>query len=182
MLVIAGAGHAFCAGSDLEAVAAAKRRGARFDELRPLVGRGHAIVTRAAGLPFPTIAAINGPAIGAGLALALACDVRLASDQAVFGVNSPHLGLHPEWGVTYFLPRVVGLSKSLELCWTAETVDAAEALRIGLVTRVFPEAAFAAEVRLFTARVAAAPQTCARLAKRALGRSSQRSLAQCLDA
>ena len=139
-------------------------------------------MTRLAALPIPAIAALNGPAAGAGVGLALACDLRLASDQATFMAAHTRIGLHLGWGASYFLPRVVGLPKALELSWSTEIVDAAEALRVGLVNRVFASGVFADEVRLFAARLAAAPRNSVRLAKRALVRSAGSSLAQCLVA
>ena len=181
-LVITGAGRAFSAGGDVRHMAALKERGAPFDELRPLVEAGRTAIARLAALPFPTLAAVNGPAAGAGLNLALACDLRLASDQASFGESFVRIGLHPDWGGTYFLPRLVGLARALELCWTGEVVDAAEALRIGLVNRVVPHADLVPTATALAARLAAAPRASVRHAKQTLGAAFQRTLEQCLDA
>ncbi len=181
-LVITGAGRAFCAGGDIGHMAALKARGARFEELRPLVAAGRGAIERLAALPFPTIAAVNGPAAGAGLNLALACDLRIASAQASFGETFVRIGLHPDWGGTYFLPRLVGQARALELCWTGEVVDAAEALRIGLVNRVVAHDELVGAATALATRLAAAPRASVRLAKRTLGASFQRTLAQCLDA
>jgi 2-(1,2-epoxy-1,2-dihydrophenyl)acetyl-CoA isomerase len=181
-LVITGAGRAFCAGGDVQHMAALKERGAGFDALRPLIEAGRAAIERLAALPFPTIAAVNGAAAGAGLNLALACDLRIASDQASFGETFVRIGLHPDWGGTYFLPRVVGLARALELCWTGEVIDAAEALRIGLVNRVVPHAELATTAAALAGRLAAAPRASVRLSKRSLGAAFERTLAQCLDA
>jgi 2-(1,2-epoxy-1,2-dihydrophenyl)acetyl-CoA isomerase len=92
------------------------------------------------------------------------------------------IGLHPDWGGTYHLPRVIGLGKALELCWTGESIDAAEALRIGLVERVVPDDRLAEEVATLAARLAAAPATSVRLIKRSLRASLDRTLEQCLAA
>ncbi len=181
-LVITGAGRAFCAGGDVPHMVALKERGASFDAVRPLVEAGRAAIERLAALPFPTIAAVNGPAAGAGLNLALACDLRIASDQASFGETFVRIGLHPDWGGTYHLPRLVGLSRALELCWTGDVIEAAEALRIGLVNRLVPHAELVDTVTALAARLAAAPRASVRLAKRSLGAAFQRTLAQCLDA
>ena len=115
-----------------------KQRGAGFEALEKLLEAGSAAITRLAALPIPTLAAVNGVAAGAGLNLALACDLRIASDEATFGETFARVGLHPDWGGTYFLPRLVGLARAYEICWLGDMIDAQEALRIGLVNRVFP--------------------------------------------
>jgi 2-(1,2-epoxy-1,2-dihydrophenyl)acetyl-CoA isomerase len=182
VLVITGAGRAFCTGGDLREMAALRRERAGFESVKPLLESGRTIVTRLAGMRLPTIAAVNGPAAGAGLALALACDLRLASDEATFTQAHARLGLHCGWGASYFLPRLVGLARAYELSWSTKVTDAAEARRIGLVNHVFERAAFASEVRRFALRLAAASSFSVQHAKRALARSPQRSLEQCLDA
>ena len=182
VLVITGAGRAFCSGGDVSFMRELKGRDAAFAELEPLLELGRAIVTRIDALPFPTLAAVNGVAVGAGMNLALACDLRIASDQASFGETFVRIGLHPDWGGTHALPRLVGRSKALELCWTGDVIDAAEALRIGLVNRVVAHAQFAAEIDAFAAKLAASPQASVRAAKRSLRAAWARTLAQCLDA
>ena len=181
-LIVTGAGRAFCAGGDVQHMVGLKERGAGFDGLRPLIEAGRAAIAKLAALPFPTIAAVNGPAAGAGLNLALACDLRIASDQASFGETFVRIGLHPDWGGSYFLPRLVGLAHALELCWTGEVIDAAEALRIGLVNRVVPHAQLTGAASELGARLAAAPRASVRLAKQTLGAAFQRTLEQCLEA
>ena len=130
----------------------------------------------------PIVAGVNGVAAGAGLNLALACDVRWASERATFGETFARIGLHPDWGGTHALPRQVGLANALELCWLGEMIDAAEALRIGLVQRVFADDAFTSEVAARARRLADAPVTSITFAKRTLGASLARTLDQCLDA
>src|SRR5436309_772914 len=168
-LVITGAGRAFSAGGDVHHMAGLKASGESFAAVRPLLELGRAAILRLASLPFPTIAAVNGPAAGAGLNLALACDLRIASDQATFGETFVRIGLHPDWGGTYFLPRLVGLARALELCWTGELISAAEALRIGLVERVVPHDELSAAARALADRLAASPAASVRLMKRTLG-------------
>jgi 2-(1,2-epoxy-1,2-dihydrophenyl)acetyl-CoA isomerase len=182
VLVLTGAGRAFSAGGDIQHMIELRRQGAGFEGLEPLLAAGRAVVTAIDRLPIPTIAAVNGPAAGAGLNLALACDLRIASEQATFGETFARIGLHPDWGGSYTLPRRVGLSKALELCWTAEVIDAAEALRIGLVDRVVSHDRFAAEVEALATRIAAAPPASVQLAKQTLRASLHRTLEQCLDA
>lgn len=182
VLVITGAGRGFCAGGDVKHLAELKRREAGFDEFRPLLDAGNAAIARIDALPFPVVAAVNGPAAGAGMNLALACDLRIASDQASFGETFARIGLHLDWGGAYFLPRLVGTAKALELAWLAEIIDAHEALRIGLVNRVVSHAEFESEVARLAARLAAASATSVRLAKRTLRAAWDRTLAQCMAA
>ena len=181
-LVITGAGRAFSAGGDLRFMVDLKEKGAGYEGLQPLVEGGGAAVARVAALPFPTIAAVNGPAAGGGLNLALACDLVVASDQATFGQTFVRIGLHLDWGGSWSLPRRVGLAKALELCWTGDMIDAREALRIGLVEHVWAHDRFAAEVKTLASRLAAAPQTSVRLAKQSLRAGVERTLPQCLAA
>ncbi|HTO90860.1 MAG TPA: enoyl-CoA hydratase [Candidatus Sulfotelmatobacter sp.] len=180
VLVITGAGRAFCSGGDVKHMAALKRGGAPPDALTPLLAAAERVITKLAALPIPTIAAINGPAAGAGLNLALACDLRLASEQATFVESFVRIGLVPDWGGTYFLPRFVGLARALELIWLGESIDANEAQRLGLVSHVWPPASFERSWREFAARLAASPATSVRLAKRLLRDSRHRALAECL--
>ncbi len=181
-LVITGAGRAFCAGGDVGHMTALKAAEAPFEELEPLLERGGDVVTRIAALPFPVIAAVNGTAAGAGLNLALACDVRIASEQATFGATFVRIGLHPDWGGSYFLPRRTGLAEALLLCWTGDVIDAAEALRVGLVERIAGHDRVLDEAQALARRLAAAPRASVRAVKRSLRASDQRTLAECLDA
>lgn len=182
VLVVTGAGRAFSSGGDVHHMASLADRGAGFDEVRPLLEAGRRVVERLAALPIPTLAAVNGVAAGAGLNLALACDLRVASDQATFGETFVRIGLHPDWGGSWFLPRLVGEAKAKELCWLGDVVDAAEALRIGLVQRVVPHARFDDEVRAIVRRLAAAPATSVREAKRTLSVAVSRTLRESCDA
>jgi len=182
VLIITGAGRAFSAGGDIQHMVALKERDARYEEFLPMLEAGRLAVRRLATLGIPTLAAINGAAAGGGLNLALACDLRIASERATLGETFVRLGLHIDWGGAYYLPRLVGLAKALELCWLGDMIDAAEALRIGLVNRVVPHEGFMDEVRSWALRLAGAPQTSVRLTKRTLVASLQRSLGECLDA
>jgi 2-(1,2-epoxy-1,2-dihydrophenyl)acetyl-CoA isomerase len=182
VLVLTGAGRAFCAGGDVKHMVALKEREESFEALRALLEAGRRVVGTLASLPFPTVAAVNGPAAGAGMNLALACDLRVAADGATFTESFVKIALHADWGGSYFLPRAVGTSRALELCWLGEPVDAAEALRIGLVSHVWPAAEFEREWRALAARLAAAPVTSVRLAKETLRASASRSLDECFEA
>lgn len=182
VLVITGAGRAFCAGGDVAFMVGLKERRSGYDGLAPLVGAGGRAIARLASLPFPTIASVNGAAAGGGCNLALACDLRIVSDRASFGESFVRIGLHADWGGTFFLPRLVGTARALELCWLGDLIDAAEAMRIGLVNRVVPHDRLAEETRALAVRLAAAPQTSVRAAKRNLRASWWRTLEECLEA
>jgi enoyl-CoA hydratase/carnithine racemase len=182
VLVVTGAGKGFCSGGDVQHMVALKQRGAGFDALSPLLETGRAIVTRLAAFEIPVIAAVNGVAAGAGCNLALACDVRLASSEARFGETFVKIGLHPDWGGTWSLTRLAGTAAALDLCWTGELIGADEALRLGLVQRVYAAAEFDAGWRGYAARLAAAPATSVRAVKRTLLAAAARGLAECLDA
>src|SRR2546428_9072706 len=131
--------------------------------------------------PKPVIAAINGAAAGAGMNLALACDLRLASTAAKFSQAFVKRGLHPDWGGTYFLPRVVGMAKACELIFTGEIIDAQEALRLGVVNAVYaPEELMSAAYEL-ARKIAAGPPVAIRLAKRALYHNAETDLRGALE-
>lgn len=182
VLVITGAGKGFCSGGDVQHMVELKERGAGFEALHPLLEAGQAIVTRLAAFEIPVIAAVNGVAAGAGCNLALACDVRLASSEARFGETFVRIGLHVDWAGVHHLPRMVGTANALDLCWTGDLIDAPEALRLGLVQRVWPSEQFAQRWRAYAAQLAAAPQASVRASKRALRASFARTLEQNLEA
>jgi 2-(1,2-epoxy-1,2-dihydrophenyl)acetyl-CoA isomerase len=176
VVVVTGAGRAFCSGGDVGHMLALRSREDGADEIRALLDAGSRAVARLAALPVPTIAAVNGVAAGAGANLAIACDLRIASDEARFGETFVKIGLQPDWGGTHHLPRLVGLAKALELAWTGGLIDAAEALRIGLVNRVVPHAAFAGAVRELALELAAAPQNAVHAIKRTMRAGATASL------
>lgn len=182
VLVLTGAGTGFCSGGDVKHMVDLKARGAGFAALSPLLDAGRAIVTRLAALEIPVIAAVNGVAAGAGCNLALACDVRLASSAARFAETFVRIGLHPDWGGTFHLPRLIGMAPALDLSWTGDLIGSDDALRLGLVQRVFPAGTFVKQWREYAVRLAAAPATSVRAAKRTLRAAPGRTLEQCLDA
>lgn len=175
VVVITGAGRAFSAGADVEAMADLLER-ADDEAFAALVNAGRRVVRRLRKIPQPVVAALNGPAAGAGASLALACDLRIASDRASIGFTFGRIGLHPDWGATYFLPRVVGLGRATELLVSARMVDAAEAERIGLFTRVVPEERFDAAVRALAEELAAKPPLALAALKRTLARTFESDL------
>lgn len=137
-IVLTGAGRAFSAGGDLEMLEQKTKLSGEENRLR--MHKFYDSFLGILDLNVPLVAAINGHAIGAGLCLACACDIRVASGKAKLGFTFTRLGLHPGMGATYFLPRVVGVPMATELVLTGRVVEADEALRIGLVSRVVEDA------------------------------------------
>ena len=180
VLIITGAGRAFSAGAD---VAYMRELLDRHDVagFTDLVEVGREVVTEIRAVEKPVIAAVNGPAAGGGANLALACDIRIASDRASIGETFNRIGLHPDWGGTYFLPRIVGAAKALELIFTADLLGAAEAHRIGIFNRVVPHETLMSEARALALRLVAKPARALALAKRAVYASEGRVLAAQLD-
>ncbi len=180
VIVLTGAGRAFCAGADVNLL---RELIERQDEPR---GRalvdGMRLVARAIReAPQPVLCAVNGVAAGGGANLVLACDLRIAADTAQIGQVFMKIGLHPDWGGAYFLPRLVGASKALELFLGADMIGAAEAQRLGLVNRVVPAAALAEATRAWALAIAAAPPLAVRRAKRAVYLSERATLDEMLD-
>ncbi len=172
VIVITGAGKAFCAGADL---------GVLGTQGEQLVKAGKDIALTIRNAPKPVLAAVNGAAAGGGANLALACDYRLASDQASIGQVFHKLGLGPDWGGSYFLPRLTSISKALELVWSARMVPAAEALALGLFDRVVGADALRAEATKLAKQWAGMAPLAVRKAKAALYRSLHSTLEEMLD-
>ena len=179
VLVITGAGRAFCAGADVGYMQGLLGRRDQAG-LTALVEAGRAVVTTIRATPKPVIAAVNGPAAGGGANLALACDIRIASDLASIGQTFSRIGLHPDWGGTYFLPRLVGPSRALELMFTGRMVKAEEALRIGLFDRIVPHNALLAETSAMASSLAAQAPRALALAKAAVYASGDHTLEEML--
>ena len=156
-VLLTGAGRGFCAGQDLTEFGDAYRDGGRPDIERHLEETYHRLIPVIVELPKPVVCAVNGVAAGAGASLAIACDVRIASEAARFSQAFVKIGLVPDSGGTWLLPRVVGYAKALELSISGDMVDAATALQIGLVSRVVPADALAKEAADYAARLAALP-------------------------
>lgn len=166
VVVITGAGRAFCAGLDISAPTEIPTA-TLAERLDPYawVGRW---VQRVVACEKPVIAAVNGPAAGAGFGLALASDVRLMAASATMTAGYVRRGLSPDAGVSYFLPRHVGLARAADILLTGRDVDAAEAERIGLVAMVAPDDGFAAAVASYASRLAAGAPVAQALTKRLL--------------
>jgi 2-(1,2-epoxy-1,2-dihydrophenyl)acetyl-CoA isomerase len=180
VIVITGAGRGFCTGADVNYLKEIADRGDE-DALRELVEAGRAVVTAIREAPQPVIASVNGPAAGGGANLALACDIRIASDRAAIGQTFNRIGLHPDWGGTYFLPRLVGPAVAAELIFTGEMIDAQEAERLGIFNRVVPHEQLGSETGALARKLAAKPQLALRLAKTAVQASLSSSFQEMLD-
>lgn len=152
--MITGAGRAFCAGQDLKG-RTPEQKGSLGDSLRE---KYNPMIRQIRQMEKIVIAAVNGVAAGAGCNLALACDLRVASEDAKFIQSFVRVGLAPDSGGSFILPRLVGLSKAMELLLLGDTLDAKEAQRIGLVARVFSASEFAASARAIAEQVARAPR------------------------
>jgi enoyl-CoA hydratase/carnithine racemase len=173
VIVLTGAGRGFCSGADISLLSTLAEKGE--NELRRVrAAQDGAAQTQAAPSPNgarpdfqkkysyfpaltkPIIAAINGPAVGLGLVIALYCDIRLASDAARFGTAFARRGLIAEYGMAWMLPRLVGHANALDLLFSARMIDAAEAFHMGLANRVLPQATFAEDVQKYAAEIASA--------------------------
>ncbi|HEX6046326.1 MAG TPA: enoyl-CoA hydratase [Pyrinomonadaceae bacterium] len=175
VVVITGAGRAFCSGGDVAFMAELMDRG-DSDEFARILGAGRRVIAAIRSMTKPVIAAINGPAAGAGLNLALACDLRIAASNATFTQSFVKVGLHPDWGGTYFLPRLVTPNKACELFFLGDSIDAAEALRLNLVNKVVaPEELESATLQL-AERLRAAPPIAIAAVKQAIYMSGESSL------
>jgi enoyl-CoA hydratase/carnithine racemase len=179
VVVITGAGRAFCAGGDIRAMAALIEE-KDADEFSRLLGSARRVITAIRQMPKPVIASIGGPASGAGFNLALACDLRIASTDASFSQSFVKVGLHPDWGGTYFLPRLVTPNKACELFFLGETLDANEAQRLGIVNFVVEPAALETETRKLAERLRAAPAISIAAAKQAVYMSQTAELEEML--
>ena len=177
-IVLTGSGRAFCAGQDLKE---------RLEPDAPSLGeeltlRYNPIVRALRAAPQPVIAAVNGVAAGAGASLAFACDLRIASDGATFVLAFGRIGLVPDSGATWTLPRLVGAARAAEIALLGDAVSADDALRIGLVSRVVPADSLAGEAATMAARLAALAPGATALTKQALAAAFDRDLDAALDA
>ena len=166
VLVVTGSGRGFCSGTDLIAAAAAAGKappgGSRSERLRSRFLATAAILA----CPKPSIAAVNGVAAGGGLSLSLACDIRIASQEARFSAIWSRRALVPDFGCSHLLPHIVGMSKALELMYTGEIIDAQEALAIGLVSQVVAAEELMPTAMALAERIAKGPPIAIELAKR----------------
>ena len=198
VIVLTGAGRGFCAGSDMSLLSAVAERGLDYRDLddpgREQVLRDGANRREGAAPDFqkkysyfpaigkPVIAAINGPVVGLGLVITLYCDLRLASDASRFSTTFARRGLIAEYGMAWMLPRVIGIANALDLLFSARTIDAPEALRMGLVNRVFPQETFLEKTQEYAQELAStvSPRSL-RIIKRQVYEAMSQPLAEAFD-
>jgi 2-(1,2-epoxy-1,2-dihydrophenyl)acetyl-CoA isomerase len=176
VVVITGEGKAFCSGQDLKSGAGSKR-----SFLDSLHKRYNPIIRAIRNLPKPVIARLNGVAAGAGCSLALACDVIVAADDAVLTEVFINIGLVPDSGSSYFLPRLVGMARAFELATMGTKIKAADAASIGLVNKAVPADKLDEAVRAYTTYYAAAPTKSIGIIKKMLNKSATSTLDEMLD-
>lgn len=186
VVVLTGTGRCFSAGADLKPVSKEERRRTEApsfpgDAGGDILDRANRCILRLRQLPKPVLGSIHGDAVGIGCSLALATDLRIASDTARFGVVFSRLGLGPDGGASGLLRELVGTAKALELLYTGDLVDAGEALRLGLVNRVVPADELAHATRELTERLARGPTLAHGAAKAAVYASADLPFASLLD-
>jgi 2-(1,2-epoxy-1,2-dihydrophenyl)acetyl-CoA isomerase len=179
VIVVTGSGRAFCAGGDVSNMA--KDTGRSLEENIDGLRAWQELSWLLYSIPKVTIAAVNGFAMGAGLGVALACDLRIASDQAKFGAAYAKVGFGGDFGTTWLLTHYAGAPKAKELMFLGDMIDASEAHRLGLVNRVVPHDQFDSEVRQWAARIAAGPLTSFRYMKANINLASHTDFRTLLD-
>ena len=181
VMIVTGAGKGFCSGGDVKAMSERKESGSGRPLMEKVAPGRDRTVLALRDAPKPVIAAVNGAAAGAGFNLALCCDIRLASTAAKFSQAFVKRGLHPDWGGTYFLPRVVGTAKACELIFTGAIIDAAEALELGIVSAVHPPEELMPAALTLARKIADGPPIAIRLAKRGIYHNLECDLRQALE-
>ena len=182
VVVLTGAGRGFCAGGDVKAMAEGSEMAGTTLEERAQGLRSRMEVSRwLHEMPKPTIAMVRGAAAGAGLSLALACDMRVAGDSARFGTAFARVGYSGDFGGSFFLTQLVGTAKARELYYTAELIDAPQALGLGLVNRVVPDARLEEETLALASRIAKGPRVALRYMKRNMNAAESGTLKDMLD-
>lgn len=179
VIVVTGTGDSFCSGADLAGLRDAEN--CAIDHKNMLWEQIHRVALIMEDIDKPIIAAVNGIAVGAGMDMALMCDLRFVADTARFSEGYIRIGVVPGDGGCYFLPRLVGVAKALELFWTGDFIDAREALRIGMVNRVYPADKLMEETYDFARKIADSPELAIRTTKRATYQSSRVELRTALD-
>ena len=178
-IVVTGSGRAFCAGGDVARMGVGEP--SPLDHKNQLWEHIHRIPKTLEAVDKPVIAMVNGLAVGAGMGMCLMCDMRIAAEDARFSTGYVRVGLVPGDGDTYFLPRLVGTAKALELLWTADFIEAPEALRLGIVNRVVPPGELRDATYAFARQVADGPQVPIRMIKRLVYQSMRLDLRTHLD-
>lgn len=180
VVVLTGAGKAFCSGGDLNVIRTARETG-DVRRLEPLLRAGSQLIVRMRTMAKPIVAAVNGAAAGAGMNIALASDLRIASEQATFGQNFARVGLFPDYGGTFLLPRLIGTARAAELLYLGHMITAREAERIGVVNHVVPNDQILPEARALATRLAEAPPLAVRALKQVLFACDRAELERALE-
>ncbi len=179
VVILTGAGRAFCSGADIS------RPKDRASQWNPNVIRGYesgtAMSRMMANYPKPIIAAINGVALGVGFSLTLPCDIRLAAENASFGAIYTRIGMIPELGSSFLLPRIVGFGKAMELVLTGRMIEAQEAKELGLVNKVTAEGKVVEEAQEMARMILKSPPTALRLTKQALHHAAANGMLQATE-
>lgn len=179
VVIVTGAGDTFCSGGDIRDMAEGKLQS--WDMKKFLWEGVHRVILTLEDLDKPVIAAINGAAMGAGMDMAIMCDLRVASDKARLGESYIQMGLCPGDGGAWFLPRLIGVSKALELFLTADILDAGQSLDLGIVNHVVPHAKLMEETLKLAGKIAAKPPLAIRMMKRAVYQGTTATLRAHLD-
>src|SRR5919202_2070866 len=156
VVVVTGAGRGFCAGADVRYMNELMER-QDVEEFKRLLGAGRRVVTAIRQMTKPVVASVNGAAYGAGFNLALACDLRIAAESATFSQSFAKVGLHPDWGGSYFIPRAVPSNIACEMFFLGDAIEARRAYELGIVNRVVADSELAAETRRLAERLRDAP-------------------------
>lgn len=180
VVVITGAGRGFCAGADVAYMNELMERN-DADEFARLLGAGRRVVNTIREMSKPVVASVNGPAYGAGFNLALCCDLRIAAQSASFSQSFVKVGLHPDWGGTYFLPRMLPPNLACEMFFLGDAINSERALQLGLVNRVVADGELADETRKLAERLRDAPYRSIAAAKHAVYMSDNSSLERMLQ-
>ena len=179
VVIVTGTGRAFCAGGDVGRMG--EGRPTPLEHKARLWENIHRVPKTLETVDKPVIAMVNGLAVGAGMGMTVMCDVRVAAESARFSTGYVKVGLVPGDGDTYFLPRLIGAAKALDLLWTADFVEAPDALRLGIVQRVYPDTELREQTYAFARQIADGPQVPIRMIKRLVYQSLRLDLRTHLD-
>ncbi|MGV8058320.1 MAG: enoyl-CoA hydratase/isomerase family protein [Smithellaceae bacterium] len=180
-VVVTGAGRAFSAGGDIDSPIFDSPEWKRPEFIHDAAYRSWQFLRNIRSMDKPVIAAVNGPAVGGGMCLAVACDMIIASEKAIFSVPFIKLGMHIELGIGYFLPRLVGIAKAFDICFTGRSVGAQEADRIGLVNQVVPVDQLEPTVTKLATTLAQGPPLALSMGKRSIYQSQSMDLISVME-
>lgn len=181
VLMITGAGRAFCSGGDVKDMNERKSKGGGGEFSKDLPPVRDQILKLLREMPKPVLAVVNGPAVGAGMGLVMGADLRIAAEDAYFGQVFVKRGLHPDWGGTYFLPKIMGTARAAEMIFSGDMISAKQALDWGLLNKVVPGAELQQAAKDWALQLAKGPPIAIGLAKRGLYRNMESDLFSALE-